>query len=101
MSVLFDFTNKLKCSVYEDLWDKGYYITSGRKFGGDFLVYLGDPVSFHAVYVVKCVDSEESHNVSEIIAYGRIGNSVKKKFVLASLNSEEKVSYIAFSWLDA
>ncbi|GLV42634.1 tRNA splicing endonuclease subunit 34 [Carabus blaptoides fortunei] len=100
-SNLFNYTNKLKCAVYEDLWDKGYYITSGRKFGGDFLVYLGDPVSYHAVYIVKCVQGEESHNVSEIIAYGRIGTSVKKKFVLASLNSEEKVSYIALSWLDA
>ena len=26
----------------------------GSKFGGDFLVYLGDPVRFHAKYIVLC-----------------------------------------------
>ncbi|KAK2162608.1 hypothetical protein LSH36_95g04074 [Paralvinella palmiformis] len=25
--------------VYRDLYDKGYWLTSGGKFGGDFLVY--------------------------------------------------------------
>lgn len=27
--------------LYMDLWKQGYYITSGIKFGGDFLVYDG------------------------------------------------------------
>ena len=27
--------------VFKDLWEKGYYLTSGCKFGGDFLVYPG------------------------------------------------------------
>eukprot|EP00002_Diphylleia_rotans_P033479 TRINITY_DN7120_c0_g1_i2.p1 TRINITY_DN7120_c0_g1~~TRINITY_DN7120_c0_g1_i2.p1 ORF type:complete len:239 (-),score=36.39 TRINITY_DN7120_c0_g1_i2:51-767(-) len=27
--------------VYHDLWKKGYHITNGVKFGGDFLVYKG------------------------------------------------------------
>lgn len=30
-----------KYKVYKDLWEKEYYITSGDKFGGDFLVYPG------------------------------------------------------------
>ncbi|XP_011264126.1 tRNA-splicing endonuclease subunit Sen34 isoform X2 [Camponotus floridanus] len=28
-----------KYKVYKDLWERKYYITSGEKFGGDFLVY--------------------------------------------------------------
>lgn len=34
-------TTPTKCAVYADLWEKGYYITPGLKFGGDFLVYSG------------------------------------------------------------
>lgn len=30
-----------KYKVYKDLWERKYYITSGEKFGGDFLVYPG------------------------------------------------------------
>lgn len=28
--------------VFRDLWGRGYYVTSGSKFGGDFLVYPGE-----------------------------------------------------------
>lgn len=34
-------TSHTKCAVYADLWERGYYITAGNKFGGDFLAYLG------------------------------------------------------------
>jgi tRNA-splicing endonuclease subunit Sen34 len=30
-----------KYKVYCDLWNRGYYITSGIKFGGDYLLYPG------------------------------------------------------------
>lgn len=30
-----------KYLVYEDLYDKGYYLSGASKFGGDFLVYPG------------------------------------------------------------
>ena len=29
------------CQVFRDLWEKGHYLGSGLKFGGDFLVYPG------------------------------------------------------------
>ena len=34
-------TNELKFKIFEDLWNKGFYITDGSKFGGDFLAYPG------------------------------------------------------------
>lgn len=40
-STLLAYTTSTKCAVFEDLWNKGFYITKGQKFGGDFLVYLG------------------------------------------------------------
>eukprot|EP00116_Pleurobrachia_bachei_P006427 sb/3466689/ len=39
--------------VLHDLYRRRYAVTSGRKFGGDFLVYPGDPLVFHAWYVVR------------------------------------------------
>ena len=36
-----DLTERAKCAVFRDLWDKGYHMGGGLKFGGDFLVYPG------------------------------------------------------------
>ena len=34
-------TEKLRYKVFREFWEQGYYMTSGSKFGGDFLVYPG------------------------------------------------------------
>ncbi|ENN73949.1 hypothetical protein YQE_09451, partial [Dendroctonus ponderosae] len=46
-------TTTLRLVIFKDLWQRGYYITSGEKFGGHFLVYFGDPVTYHAIFIVK------------------------------------------------
>jgi tRNA splicing endonuclease len=39
--------------VFDNLTkDKKMYVTDALKFGGDFLVYQGDPDLFHAKYMV-------------------------------------------------
>jgi len=40
-----DLTERAKCAVFRDLWDKGYYMGGGLKFGGDFLIYPGISIS--------------------------------------------------------
>lgn len=42
-------------TVYRDLYKRGFYLTSGTKFGGDLLVYSGEPVRYHAQYVIRIV----------------------------------------------
>ena len=32
---------RAKCAVFADLWQKGYYMGNGLRFGGDWLVYPG------------------------------------------------------------
>ncbi len=32
---------RARCEVFRDLWEKGYYMGGGGKFGGDWLVYPG------------------------------------------------------------
>jgi hypothetical protein len=42
---------RVRLSVFRDLWQRGHYLTAGVKFGGDYLVYPGEPSRFHAHYV--------------------------------------------------
>lgn len=93
-------TSELKWLTFKDLWEKGYYITCGHRFGGDFLVYKGDPLVFHAIFIVHCLDSNRQLFGNEIVAYGRLSTSVRKKAVLASL-VDGKVSYITLNWIDS
>merc|ERR1739848_44115 len=50
---------KCMCAVYEDLQKRGVYITSAMKFGGDFLVYPGDPLRHHSHYIVVVMQRSE------------------------------------------
>ncbi|XP_017771721.1 PREDICTED: tRNA-splicing endonuclease subunit Sen34, partial [Nicrophorus vespilloides] len=96
-----DFTrlnSNINSIVFEDLWQKGYCVTSGQKFGGDYLVYEGDPLMYHAVFIVKCLDDPETNlHTSELIAFGRLSTSVKKRALLATV-SNDVVKYITINW---
>ncbi|KAF5304640.1 hypothetical protein FQR65_LT07922 [Abscondita terminalis] len=99
-SVLMKQTTFTKAAVFADLWEKNYYITCGKKFGGDFLVYMGDPIAFHAVYIIRCVeDPQKLLHTSDLVAFGRLGTAVKKKSVLATCTNKS-VNYITINWLD-
>jgi len=42
---------RAKCAIFADLWQKGYYMGNGLRFGGDWLVYPGKyPVSVSGNY---------------------------------------------------
>lgn len=50
----FNYKQQLRYKTYQDLWEKGYYVSSGEKFGGDFLVYPGkDKILLYIVYDYK------------------------------------------------
>lgn len=36
---------RARCGVFRDLWEKGYYMGGGIKFGGEYLVYPGMSLS--------------------------------------------------------
>ncbi|XP_050308442.1 uncharacterized protein LOC126744896 [Anthonomus grandis grandis] len=93
-------TTPLRTAVFQDLWEKGYFITNGEKFGGDFLVYFGDPVVHHAIFIVRCIELETTFLPKELVAFGRLGVSVKKRAVFASIKNSN-ISYITLNWIDA
>ena len=41
-----------KYRIFSHFWEKGYFLTGGGKFGGDFLVYPGTLVHFAVSPVV-------------------------------------------------
>ncbi|KAL1476506.1 hypothetical protein MTO96_018493 [Rhipicephalus appendiculatus] len=89
--------HKVRCRVFEDLWEKGHYMTVGSKFGGDFLVYSGDPLLFHAFGVVVCLGRERKVAGRDIVMWGRLGNAVHKTIILATLR-DDQVHYISLRW---
>lgn len=85
--------------VYKDLWERGYYVTSAEKFGGDFLVYIGDPFRYHSNFIVVILENDETLTSKQMIYYGRLGSSVKKTVSLASFRTDDNsVSYISLQW---
>ena len=85
--------NKCRLFTFKDLWNHNYYITEGSKFGGDFLLYSGDPVSYHAKFIVICLNTpkevENEKSVQDLVARSRLGTCVKKTILFSWLEGEE------------
>ncbi len=80
------FFQSSKFKIYKYFWSSGFYLTSGAKFGGDYLVYPGDPNRFHSKFILVCTDDDNKTplGIRELITYARMATGVKKTFVLAS-----------------
>ncbi|KAK7879918.1 hypothetical protein WMY93_033419 [Mugilogobius chulae] len=79
---------RLQCrgrsQVFRDLRRRGFYLTSGGKFGVDFLVYPGDALRFHAHFMALCVSLDESLSLEDILCWVRLSSNVKKTLLLCS-----------------
>ena len=93
-----DDEEKLCYRVFSDLWEKGYYITSGAKFGGDFLAYPGDPLRYHSFFIVIITPQDRKLTPFELIAAGRLGATVKKTALLSSVGEDGEVVYTSVKW---
>lgn len=70
--------------LYAFLNSKGYYITPGLRFGGDYSVYPGDPFRFHAHYLANSYGWNEEIPMLDLVTSGRLGTAVKKSFLFGS-----------------
>jgi tRNA-splicing endonuclease subunit Sen34 len=61
---------------------KGYYITPGLRFGGDYSVYPGDPFRFHAHFMATSYGWDEEITMLDLVASGRLATAVKKGYML-------------------
>ena len=90
--------DKLRYRIFSDLWEKGYYLTSGARFGGDYLAYPGDPGRFHSFYIVTVLPRGRKLNALDIISLGRLGSTVKKTAVFCSVDNDDRVRYTSVKW---
>lgn len=63
-------------------------LTSGVKYGTDFLVYLGEPGSVHSSFTAT---SDESISFKTVSALVRVSSSTKKDFVLFTPGEKNSV----------
>ncbi|KAF5386781.1 hypothetical protein D9615_001871 [Tricholomella constricta] len=91
---------RAKCGVFRSLWEQGYFMGGGIKFGGDYLVYPGDPLRYHSHFAASVLDSPlSSLRTMEIVAHGRLGTATKKAHLLCGWDDEKKdVSYLTIEW---
>ncbi|KAL2761241.1 hypothetical protein ACRALDRAFT_1059124 [Sodiomyces alcalophilus JCM 7366] len=67
---------------YRYLLSKGYFMTPGLRFGGDYSVYPGDPLRYHAHFLASEYEWHEEIWMLDIVGSGRLGTSVKKGFLI-------------------
>ncbi|MHA1229661.1 MAG: tRNA-intron lyase [Candidatus Helarchaeota archaeon] len=88
---------KEKYLVYSDLREK-YVVRPGLKFGAVFAVYEHGPGIDHAPFIVHVLPSSEEISAIEMVRAGRLATTVRKKFVIATINMDNTISYYIFSW---
>ncbi|KAF8330772.1 tRNA intron endonuclease, partial [Cantharellus anzutake] len=91
---------RARCAVFRDLSEKGYYMGSGLKFGGDWLVYPGDPLRYHSHFVATVFSRPTSTlRPIDVVAFGRLGTATRKTHLLCGYDDETGiVDYYSIEW---
>ena len=84
--------------VYRDLRTKNYILKPGLKFGSDFSVYKKGPGIDHAPFLIRVFPRGSKIHPLDLVSAGRLANSVKKRYVMASFISESEIKYYEFKW---
>ena len=88
--------DQLKHAVFQDLWQHGYFLTSGLKYGGDFLVYHAHPSCTHSSYIALVLPWKQP--INNLVSLGRVGAKVKKNVLLCSRDSDGEPCYYTLEW---
>ncbi len=85
-----------KYAVYRDLRKRGFVVLPGIKYGADFIVYERGPGLEHAPFLVRVLKKEGNLTAEDVISFGRLATSVRKKAVFALVNG--KIEYVGLEW---
>ncbi|KAE9400778.1 tRNA-intron endonuclease catalytic domain-like protein [Gymnopus androsaceus JB14] len=93
-------SDRARYGVFKDLWDQGYFMGGGIRFGGEYLVYPGDPLRYHSHFCATVIESPtQVIHPMEIVAHGRLGTATKKTHLFCGWDDEKKiVSYLSIEW---
>ncbi|KAF6764775.1 hypothetical protein DFP72DRAFT_322362 [Ephemerocybe angulata] len=91
---------RARCGVFKSLWEQGYFMGIGIKFGGEYLVYPGDPLRYHSHFTATVLEAPTTTlRPMEIVAHGRLGTATKKAHLLCGWDDDKKeVSYLSIEW---
>ena len=84
--------------VYSDLRKMGYIIRPGLKFGTDFAVYEKGPGKDHAPFLVHVIPQRKGVDPLDIVRAGRLATSVRKKFIISTVQEDGGIAYYSFVW---
>jgi tRNA-splicing endonuclease subunit Sen34 len=100
-------------ATFTDLQQGGYRMGLGPRFGGEYLIYPGDYLRYHAHFTSQVLVRDEAIKPTEIVAWGRLGTGTKKAGLICCWDddhdlegaefepSEEKdgqVEYYSLEW---
>lgn len=88
----------IRYNVFKYLYELGYYISRGSKFGGDYLLYRGLPEDYHSDYIVLIAPPNRKFNPKDIVAMARLGTVVNKTSVICSWNETHGFISICANW---
>jgi tRNA-intron endonuclease len=85
-------------AVYQDLRNKRYIVRPGLKFGTDFAVYRRGPGIDHAPFLVSIFPKSSTIEPIDLVRAGRLATSVRKRYVIATVLSDQQIRYYVFQW---
>ena len=68
--------------TFQTLSSLGYRMGLGPRFGGEYLIYPGDYLRYHAHFTSQVLVRDEDIRPAEIVAWGRLGTGTKKAGLL-------------------
>jgi tRNA-splicing endonuclease subunit Sen34 len=78
--------------TFQSLSSLQYRMGLGPRFGGEYLIYPGDYLRYHAHFTSQVVRGDEFIKPMEIVAWGRLGTGTKKAGLICCVSSESERS---------
>jgi tRNA-splicing endonuclease subunit Sen34 len=90
-------SERRRCAVFAHMHARGATLTSGAKFGAEYLAYPGDPAAYHASFTVRVMDGDgeavkekndddddaRAVSLMSLVAATRMSHGARKHCVLA------------------
>ncbi|KAI8352736.1 hypothetical protein B0O80DRAFT_499426 [Mortierella sp. GBAus27b] len=85
-----------KCVIFMHLWEtQEYFLAPGMKFGGDYLLYRGDPLICHASLIATVEDADKALPLADLASSARLSSTVQKQRLFCSLSNPEQLHQLA------